>query len=293
MAFRGLFIGIDRYQSPDINELSCARRDAVALEALFADTLGGATVLLTDQDATRERIAAEFAKLENCDPDDTVVIGYSGHGSDTHELVAHDTDFYNIASTAIPLEAVEDWFSRIPAKRLVFFLDCCFAGGIGSKVLHAGAKPRDLRSTEARLAQLAGNGRIIFTASSATESAWEYVRYGHGLLTYFLMEALRGPAELLDAGRLSLYRLLDYVTARVKDTAYRIGQFQNPTMRGQIDGDLDLACLCARRALLPSFPRSGRGEGDGGRRKLERSRLSGPADCGLGPSNPVARCAAD
>src|SRR5277367_5218322 len=70
MAFRGLFIGIDRYESPDIDELSCARRDAVALEALFADTLGGASVLLIDQDATRERIASEFAKLENCDSDD-------------------------------------------------------------------------------------------------------------------------------------------------------------------------------------------------------------------------------
>lgn len=61
MAFRGLFIGIDRYQSPDINELSCARRDAIALEALFADTLGGATVLLTDQEATRERALTGFS----------------------------------------------------------------------------------------------------------------------------------------------------------------------------------------------------------------------------------------
>ena len=106
MAFRGLFIGIDRYRSPDINELSCARRDAVALEALFADTLGGTTVLLTDQEATRERIAAEFVALENCDPGDTVVIGFSGHGSNTHELVTHDTDTNNILATAIPLDAV-------------------------------------------------------------------------------------------------------------------------------------------------------------------------------------------
>jgi helicase len=254
MAFQGLFIGIDRYRSPDINELSCARRDAVALEALFADTLGGATVLLTDQDATRERIAAEFAELENCDADDTVVIGYSGHGSETHELVAHDTDFYDIAATAIPLEAVQEWFSRIPAKRLIFFLDCCFSGGIGAKVLHVAAKPRDLRSTEARLAQLAGNGRIIFTASSATESAWEYVRYGHGLLSYFLIEALRGPSELLNAGRLSLYRLLDYVTSRVKAMASQIGQTQNPTMRGQIDGDLIWPVFAPGKRFFQAFP---------------------------------------
>jgi helicase len=254
VAFRGLFIGIDRYESPDIDELSCARRDAVALEALFADTLGGTTVLLTDQDATRERIAGEFAELENCDAADTVVISYSGHGSETHELVTHDTDFYNIAATAIPLEAVQEWFSRIPAKRLIFFLDCCFAGGIGAKVIRVVAKPRDLRSTEARLAQLAGDGRIIFTASTATESAWEYVRYGHGLLTYFLIEALRGPAELIDVDRLSLYRLLDYVTGRVKATAYLIGQSQNPTMRGQIDGELIWPVFVPGERFMRAFP---------------------------------------
>jgi helicase len=254
MAFRGLFIGIDRYQSPDINELSCARRDAVALDALFADTLGGTTVLITDKDATRDRIAAEFAALENCDPDDTVVIGFSGHGSETHELVTHDTDFYNVTATAIPLDDVQEWFSRIPAKRLIFILDCCFSGGIGAKVLHVVAKPRELRSTEARLAQLAGNGRIIFTASSATEPAWEHGRYGHGLLTYFLMEAMRGPAELVEAGRLSLYRLLDYVTARVKAAAQQIGKPQNPTMRGQIDGELLWPVFAPGQRFFAAFP---------------------------------------
>ena len=60
MASYGVFIGIDRYGSTAINWLSCARRDAVALEALFGDTLGGTTVLVTDEEATRARIAAEF-----------------------------------------------------------------------------------------------------------------------------------------------------------------------------------------------------------------------------------------
>jgi helicase len=35
---RGAFIGIDRYQSPQINELRYAERDARALHALFGDT---------------------------------------------------------------------------------------------------------------------------------------------------------------------------------------------------------------------------------------------------------------
>lgn len=254
MAFRGLFIGIDRYRSADINELSCARRDAIALDALFADTLGGSTVLLTDAEATRERIAAEFATLESCAPDDTVVISFSGHGSETHELVTHDTEANDLGATAIPLDTLQEWFSRVPAKRLIFFLDCCFSGGIGAKVLNVPAKPRDLRSTEAQLAQLAGDGRIIYTASSATESAWEGVRYGHGLLTYFLLEALRGPAELLEGGRLSLYRLLDYVTARVKAAADQMGRRQNPALRGQVDGALTWPVFTPGERFFQAFP---------------------------------------
>jgi hypothetical protein len=34
---RGAFIGIDRYEAPEINELRYAERDAVALHALFSD----------------------------------------------------------------------------------------------------------------------------------------------------------------------------------------------------------------------------------------------------------------
>jgi helicase len=46
MTFHGVFVGIDRYRSPHINWLSCARRDAIALEALFGDTMGGTTTFL-------------------------------------------------------------------------------------------------------------------------------------------------------------------------------------------------------------------------------------------------------
>src|SRR5689334_1697617 len=90
MAFRGLFIGIDRYISTGIDELTCARRDPMALEALFSDTLGGRTVLLADAEATRQRIEAVFGELAACDPEDTVVIAFSGHGSERISL-SHTT----------------------------------------------------------------------------------------------------------------------------------------------------------------------------------------------------------
>lgn len=254
MTFHGLFIGIDRYASPLVSELSCARRDAVALEAIFNDTLGGTTQLLTDSEATRDRIAAEFTALAECDADDTVVIAFSGHGSETHELVTYDTDPRDLQGTAIPLDQMQLWFAKIPASRLIFIVDCCFSGGLGAKVLHVDVKPKDMRSTEARLSQLAGAGRIIFTASGAAEPAYEHGRFGHGFLTYFLLEALRGADEVLDAGKVSLYRLLEHVTKRVEAAAQQIGRAQTPTLRGSIDGGISWPVFVAGSKFLSAFP---------------------------------------
>ena len=254
MALKALFIGIDRYSSPRIDELNCARRDAVALEALFADTFGCQTTLLTDEAATCERIAAEFHSLADCTAEDTVVIAFSGHGSETHQLVTHDTDLHDLDRTTIPLATLSEWFARIPAGRLVLFLDCCFSGGIGAKVLQVDALPRDMLSAEARLEQLAGEGRLIVTASGPTEPAYENSRFGHGFFTYYLLEALKGADEVIDAGKLSLYRLLEYVTRRVIDAARQIGKPQTPTMRGRIDGEMTWPVFVPGAKFMAAFP---------------------------------------
>jgi helicase len=102
MPFKGLFIGIDRYASPQVNWLTCANRDVTVLHALFTDTLGGERILLTDAQATVNAIQEDFDRLAASDPDDVVVIAFSGHGTETHELVAHDTDPYALATTTIP-----------------------------------------------------------------------------------------------------------------------------------------------------------------------------------------------
>jgi hypothetical protein len=67
MAFRGLFIGIDRYASTDVNWLSCARRDATAQHALFMDTFGGAGELLTDTEAPEVPASSgDFVNSDGC-----------------------------------------------------------------------------------------------------------------------------------------------------------------------------------------------------------------------------------
>src|ERR1700690_4236924 len=99
MAFKGLFIGIDRYASPGVNWLTCSGRGAMALHALFTDPRGGETVPLMDHQATLAAVRENFEKLAGADPDDVVVIAFSGHGTETHELVVHDTEPFNLEET--------------------------------------------------------------------------------------------------------------------------------------------------------------------------------------------------
>src|SRR4051794_9543029 len=115
---RGLFIGIDRYPAP-INRLSCARADAVALSALFRDNSQGEIDLLTDASATRPNILAALDRLREASPDDLVVIGFSGHGTEDHRLVPVDADAYDLAGSCISLVDLAGYLDAIPAKQLV------------------------------------------------------------------------------------------------------------------------------------------------------------------------------
>ena len=240
MVFRGLFIGIDRYQSPDANTLNCAVRDAQALHALFTDTLKEQceNKLLTNENATKKTIEDAFEELYQASEDDVVFISFSGHGSDTHEIVPHDYNSHDVKNTSIPLEELQTWFEKIPAKTVVLLLDCCFSGGLGAKVLRSEMRPRMTKSVDTLLNELCGEGRVILTASSAEEAAWENQKVGHGLLTYFFVEALKGAEEVIDAGKVSILKLLEYVSKKVKDAASNYGHPQNPALRGTIDAHI-------------------------------------------------------
>jgi helicase len=257
MAFKGLFIGIDRYSSAEINWLSCASRDATALHALFSDTLGGETRLLTDGQATVAALRESFEQLSTTDADDVVVIAFSGHGTETHELVAHDTDPYDLAATTIPLTTLGEWCARIPSRRLLIVLDCCFSGGMGAKALQVEGVARDVQSVEGKLNRISGQGRVILTASGPTQKAWESPRLGHGFLALHLLEALRGPEEIREGDRIGVLRLLDYVVRRVVDAARQIRREQHPAVRGTFDGEFTWPVFSPGAIYQAAFPDRG------------------------------------
>lgn len=240
---RGLFIGIDRYALP-MSRLSCARRDAEALAALFEDSLGGESVVLTDLDATGSSIDSALGDLAGADANDLVIVSFSGHGSLTpaHSLVPVDADPQRPAATMLALESLAARLDAVPAKNLYVILDCCFSGGFGGARAFAAVQERSIFENTESLARL-GQGRVVITACGAGEPALETSQLGHGLLTHYLLEALQGPRDLGTEPGLSVHSLLEYVVRRVMDNADAMGATQTPTIYSSLVGDARLPRL--------------------------------------------------
>jgi helicase len=255
MAFKSLFIGIDRYESPLISNLSCSVRDAQALHGLLGDAFSATeSTLLVNEAATRAAILVALQDLQRSAPGDVVMISFSGHGSDSHHLITYDADPLRLDETAIHLDALTDLFARIPARNVLLLLDCCFAGGAGAKVFHAPIATKSPASASALLDKISGSGRVIFTAATAEQEAIEDRRRGHGLFTFFILEALRGAPEVIRGAYVPLLSLFEFVTRSVVQAARQIRHEQEPTLKGAIQGDLTLPVLTPGALFKSFFP---------------------------------------
>lgn len=248
MALLASFIGIDKYADIGIRDLSGARRDATALWALFSDTIPSINAdLVVDSQAT---IIGVRKALDNtlgaAGSDDTVVVSFAGHGTRDHRLVLHDTNRHNLSGTTIPVEEIAEKFKRSSARAILFILDCCFSGGAPARVLEDSPIPRNPGSP---LVDLSGEGRILLSASSIDEPAYEHPSKRHGLLTHAIMEVLQaeqGSVDVLDA----VSRVMESVRAE----ANRIGVNQTPVLFGSVKSGVALPCLRPGQNFFREFP---------------------------------------
>ncbi|MEO1093259.1 MAG: caspase family protein, partial [Pseudomonadota bacterium] len=169
-----------------------------------------------DADATAQRIRRELDALQLASPDDLVVVTFSGHGTDDHRLVPVDVDVDDVASSCISLVEIAELLDRIRAEQLLVVLDCCFSGGFGGARAFAPSVARSMVEDRTAVEALArGSGRIVITASGAGEPALETAEFGHGLLSFFLLNAFRGRDGLASGGRVALMDVFGYAMREV------------------------------------------------------------------------------
>ena len=62
-----------------------------------------------------------------------------------------------------------------------------------------------------------GKGRVVLTASKAREMSEEREALGHGVFSYYLLEALQGKADLDGDGIITVDEAYTYVSKKVPE----------------------------------------------------------------------------
>lgn len=224
-AQHALLIGINEYGGSGLPPLSYAARDAQALAgALQAG--GGSVTLLENRNATRAGIVDALRALPaRVREEDSVVLFFSGHGAigngqdgkPHYFLVPQDGLLADLGKTGLMDDDLEELVGKIPARQVVVFLDACYSGG-GTTVIRARGvdNPAVRPPATARPLIEASTGRVVISASRPDQPAFEDDRRG-GLFTSFLVEGLRGAADLDGDGRITALELYQFVSPRVRE----------------------------------------------------------------------------
>lgn len=208
-------IGIDQYQDPSIVTLTYASADAEAIFKLLTTKAGVKPVnarLLLNQQATQRAIREVLGDFlhRKVLKDDEVIIYYAGHGTSEPDagaegglakyLVPWDADPQRLYSTGIPMDEIDRVFGRLTARKVLLIQDTCFSGGAGGRTFLAkGMRIRATGLTDRFLQDLSQKeGRMILTASDVNQVSIEDPAIGHGIFTYYLVQALESGAADLD-----------------------------------------------------------------------------------------------
>jgi formylglycine-generating enzyme required for sulfatase activity len=218
----GLIIGNSVYLESSLTRLLTPDVDVGSLaEVLLNPEIGGfddVNVLVNTSSATVRRAISGFFSGKN--RDDLLVLYFSGHGVLDEQgrlyLAVKDTDRKLLRGTAIPAAFITDEMNNSRSKRQVLILDCCHSGAFarGTKGV-PGASVGTAAAFEGT-----GFGRVVLTASDATQYAWEGDQVigeaENSLFTHYLTRGLEsGEADGNNDGQITVDEIYDYVYAQV------------------------------------------------------------------------------
>lgn len=175
-------------------------QDRLTVKLLTSSYNDGHTV------ANKSNIQEAFNEvIRDAESQDIILAYFSGHG--TNYVTENESLFYyltrDVSSSSLTDDGVRnqymvssrelvDWLTQIAAEKQVLLIDACHSGQIIDSVL---GEDKNLDAARRRAVERMKDrtGTYVLTGSAADKVSYEAVPYGQGLLTYSLLNGMRGP----------------------------------------------------------------------------------------------------
>lgn len=271
--FYAIICGASKYSDESLNLKYPAKdaRDMATAITLAANRLFGAkhvhVTILNDADsknglpANRVALQKAFEQARIAKPSDILFVYLAGHGKSmrgrqdnyfylTSNVHKSDLDDSEVLETnAVSSEVLIEWLNRIKALKKVVAFDTCGAGGFANDL----SAHRDISSEQARALDRMQDrtGFHVLMGCASDKVSYEANRYGQGLLTFSLLEGLKGAA-LRDDQYVDVEKLFQYAIDRVPELAVNLGGVQKPLVIAPNGASFDIGLL--RKEDLVEIP---------------------------------------
>ena len=241
-----LAVGVTEYRNPSWS-LNFPAKDATDFVEAMRLQEGGLYSkvefkLLTDKLATKDNIldGLEWVQRQTTSRDVAMVF-FAGHGVNDnlnrYFFCTHNFEEQSLLRTGVAYSDIRSAVEAIAGKAL-FFVDTGHAGtaagssGPGSQA--------DIHFLVNELSG-AGNGVIVFTATTGKQSSLEDAQWGNGAFTKALVEGLNGAADVKKQGKITVAMLDSYVAERVKELT--AGKQTPATVKPETAPDFPIAII--------------------------------------------------
>jgi hypothetical protein len=227
MRRRAILIGNGSFPpESELASLAGPAADIHRLAQVLSDPAAGGfeTDELIDQ-ASFELLPRIEQRFHEADPDDLLLVHYSGHGKLNRLgqlfLACRNTVAATLQTTSVPVELLRELVRGCDARSVVLVLDCCFSGAAARAFLRS--------NVEDRLQALNGEGIYLLTSVDAIHSAEESDDSDGetmGLFTRHLVAGLEsGDADVDRDGKITINDLQLYLNRSIRRQSPRFWTF--------------------------------------------------------------------
>jgi len=224
-------IGINNYQSENINDLGYAVEDAKSIAELLKSKFNfpeDNVHLILDENATRDYIKDKlYTIVMNANENDRIIVFYAGHGEtikiksggEIGYLIPVDGNPDNLYVTGISMRDFKEISEITSAKHVLYMIDACYGGlmALGTRSL----KKTDFDDDEKYIIKVTNeSARQIITAGGKGDKSQERAIWGHSAFTKELLTGMNdGLADLDQDGYITADELGSFLSKKVYITS--------------------------------------------------------------------------